>query len=296
MPFPGVTADTLIFVLRKGEWSKDHVINISEYGKQDVWRLQNELLEHPNYAFEYFVNDEIMHLISKIGAGSRVVALGSLCETTSGFGGKSSLIHEDKTDPKQIPVLKGDCIGRYEIRKNYWFDFRRENITGRTTDTAKLGASPKILLRKTGDSIIATYDGTAMYPEQSLYFLYNKRTDIDFRFLLGVLNSKLLTFYYRAKSLTNKESIAQVKKVDLDQLPMPAIQISNLNDKAKHNRMLAFVESLLTLHRQLVAAKTPHEKDNIQRQINATDKQIDKLVYELYGLTEEEIRIVEEQN
>jgi len=296
VPFPGVTADTLIFVLRKGEWSKDHVINISEYGKQDVWRLQNELLEHPNYAFEYFVNDEIMHLISKIGAGSRVVALGSLCETTSGFGGKSSLIHEDKTDPKQIPVLKGDCIGRYEIRKNYWFDFRRENITGRTTDTAKLGASPKILLRKTGDSIIATYDGTAMYPEQSLYFLYNKRTDIDFRFLLGVLNSKLLTFYYRAKSLTNKESIAQVKKVDLDQLPMPAIQISNLNDKAKHNRMLAFVESLLTLHRQLVAAKTPHEKDNIQRQINATDKQIDKLVYELYGLTEEEIRIVEEQN
>src|SRR3989344_4660368 len=157
VPFPGVTADTLIFVLRKGEWSKDHVINISEYGKQDVWRLQNELLEHPNYAFEYFVNDEIMHLISKIGAGSRVVALGSLCETTSGFGGKSSLIHEDKTDPKQIPVLKGDCIGRYEIRKNYWFDFRRENITGRTTDTAKLGASPKILLRKTGDSIIATY-------------------------------------------------------------------------------------------------------------------------------------------
>ena len=40
-------------------------------------------------------------------------------------------------------------------------------------------------------------------------------------------------------------------------------------------------------------AKTPHEQDSLQRQIAATDKQIDALVYELYGLTEEEIRVVE---
>ena len=40
-------------------------------------------------------------------------------------------------------------------------------------------------------------------------------------------------------------------------------------------------------------ARTPHEQESLQRQIAATDKQIDALVYELYGLTEEEIRIVE---
>jgi len=43
----------------------------------------------------------------------------------------------------------------------------------------------------------------------------------------------------------------------------------------------------------LPKAKTPHEQDSLQRQIAATDKQIDALVYELYGLTEEEIRVVE---
>jgi len=50
---------------------------------------------------------------------------------------------------------------------------------------------------------------------------------------------------------------------------------------------------MLSLSKQLVRAKTDQEKTALQRQIDATDKQIDRLVYELYGLTEEEIRIVE---
>jgi predicted nucleic acid-binding Zn-ribbon protein len=50
---------------------------------------------------------------------------------------------------------------------------------------------------------------------------------------------------------------------------------------------------MLDLHKQLAAAKGEHERNLLQRQIEATDRQIDSLVYELYGLTEEEIRIVE---
>jgi len=50
---------------------------------------------------------------------------------------------------------------------------------------------------------------------------------------------------------------------------------------------------MLTLNKQLPEAKTSHEQTLLQRQIDATDRQIDKLVYELYGLTPEEIAIVE---
>ena len=57
--------------------------------------------------------------------------------------------------------------------------------------------------------------------------------------------------------------------------------------------MVALVERMLDLHRRLAAAKAPPEKELLQRQIAATDEQIDRLVYELYGLTEEEIKIVE---
>lgn len=53
------------------------------------------------------------------------------------------------------------------------------------------------------------------------------------------------------------------------------------------------VERMLSLHRQLAAAQTPAEKTVLQRQIEATDAQIDALVYALYGLSEAEIKIVE---
>ena len=57
--------------------------------------------------------------------------------------------------------------------------------------------------------------------------------------------------------------------------------------------MVKLVERMLDLHKRLASAKVPTEKTRIQRQIKTADKQIDKLVYELYGLTDEEIKIVE---
>jgi len=64
-------------------------------------------------------------------------------------------------------------------------------------------------------------------------------------------------------------------------------------DVARHDRLVSLVEQMLSLHKQLPQAGTPHEKTALQRRIEATDGQIDALVYELYGLTEEEIGIVE---
>jgi hypothetical protein len=58
--------------------------------------------------------------------------------------------------------------------------------------------------------------------------------------------------------------------------------------------MVELVERMLDLHKQLPKAKTPHEQESLKRTIAATDAQIDSLVYELYGLTGEEILAVEE--
>lgn len=59
------------------------------------------------------------------------------------------------------------------------------------------------------------------------------------------------------------------------------------------SRMVYLVNSILDLHKKLFTIKTDHEKTIIMREIEAADTQIDSLVYELYGLTEEEIKIVE---
>ena len=65
-------------------------------------------------------------------------------------------------------------------------------------------------------------------------------------------------------------------------------------DKARHDQMINLVEQMLTLHKKLAQAKVPQTNTVLQRQIETTDRQIDQLVYELYGLTDEEIKIVEE--
>ncbi len=57
--------------------------------------------------------------------------------------------------------------------------------------------------------------------------------------------------------------------------------------------MVQLVTTMLDLHKQLAAANTPRDKTFIERRIRDTDRQIDRLVYDLYALTDEEIAIVE---
>jgi hypothetical protein len=64
-------------------------------------------------------------------------------------------------------------------------------------------------------------------------------------------------------------------------------------DVACHDWIVTLVEKMLDLTKRLAAAKAPHEKEVLAGMIDATDRQIDRLVYELYGLTEDEIAVVE---
>ena len=129
----------------------------------------------------------------------------------------------------------------------------------------------------------------------NLYTIISHNNTFDLRYILGLLNSRLLTWIYQNIINPEKgEALAQVKRGHLAQLPIAILNISNPADKARHDQMVALVDQMLELHKQLTSAKTDHDKTVIQRQINATDQQIDQLVYELYGLTEDEIKIVAE--
>jgi hypothetical protein len=79
----------------------------------------------------------------------------------------------------------------------------------------------------------------------------------------------------------------------LGKIPIRTIDFSDPTDVARHDSLVSLVDRMLSLHKQLQEARTPHDEIALQRQIEATDRQIDALVYELYGLTEEEIKIVE---
>jgi hypothetical protein len=75
--------------------------------------------------------------------------------------------------------------------------------------------------------------------------------------------------------------------------PIRTINFTDPADVARHDRMVALVTQMLELHARLAAEGVPHEKAALQRRIEMTDRQIDQLVHELYGLTAEEIKVVE---
>ncbi|MBI5185551.1 MAG: Eco57I restriction-modification methylase domain-containing protein [Nitrospinae bacterium] len=116
---------------------------------------------------------------------------------------------------------------------------------------------------------------------------------ISYLYLSGLLNSRLLDFCFKQVSTTFHGGYFAANKQYIEKLPIRAIDFSNPSDKSRHDRIVSLVDRMLDLNKELQKAKTAHDQTALKRQIDATDKEIDRLVYELYGLAEEEIKIVE---
>ncbi|MCK4539839.1 N-6 DNA methylase, partial [Candidatus Parcubacteria bacterium] len=152
----------------------------------------------------------------------------------------------------------------------------------------------KIIGVITGDRIITALDDCRIYPTDGLY-LFGVDKTININYLLGILNSKLFVFIYRLLAIEKGRVLPQVKPKVLSKLPIRAINFENSESKAQYDQMVSLVNQMLAMNKKLAEAKTPQAKNVLQRQIEATDKQIDQLVYKLYDLTEEEIKIVESE-
>ena len=116
---------------------------------------------------------------------------------------------------------------------------------------------------------------------------------VSTHYVLGLLNSKLLFWVLRGISNVFRGGWITCTKQYVGELPIRVIDPANKTAVAVHDRIVGQVETMLDLHRQRTAVKTPHEQTALDRQIAATDTQIDRLVYDLYGLTEDEIAVVE---
>lgn len=110
---------------------------------------------------------------------------------------------------------------------------------------------------------------------------------------LGVLNSKLATYFIKviAFNLT-KGSFTKVRTNQLAKLPIRTINFNNTSEKKLHDNLVTLVDVMLNLNNTNLTAKG-NEKEQIQRQIEKTDREIDEIVYKLYGITEEERKIIE---
>lgn len=199
--------------------------------------------------------------------------------------------------PQHEMLLKGVEVGRYFHRTTLsqghkeWFDekkYFKEYSPRRIVNQSRI-ATQRITGVDEKLRIVATLINPPYYfADSTNSIVCDSQSPYSILFLLGILNSKFMQWRFKLTSTNNN-----VGTNELLSLPFKKIDFNNSNDLLWHNQMVGMVNSMLDLHKQLAAARLPDEKERLQRQINTTDRQIDNLVYQLYGLTDDEIRIVE---
>lgn len=249
------------------------------------------------------------HLFKKIMKQSEL--LGQICKVYNGVKpfekGKGNPPQTDKTvkekpfvregfrpNEKWLPLLRGSLINRYKLLWNndYWILYGPWLAAPR--EPMIFDAPQKIMVRQTGDSIIATKVEKGFIARNNIHIILPQKTDYNLNYFLGLMNSTLMDLCYFFINPEKGEALAEVKKRHVELLPIKRIDFSKPEEKAQHDQMVSLVDAMLELHKRLQEANTPDERVRLERQIKSTDQAIDELVYTLYGLTEEEKRIVKE--
>jgi hypothetical protein len=214
-----------------------------------------------------------------------------------------------------IFTRRGINIDQFPAIKNYLIGFKNELMpkpkkwTGKNWAGRKSGSYEWYEMQDAVDYHLNFEKVKIIYPEiakesrfcfdNSAFYSNNKTFIIPLNdeFLLGLLNSKLIWFHLKricsCLGDPDKGGRLELRDTYMRELPIRTINSSNPEDVTKHDKMVSLVEQMLELHKKLGGAKLSNEKEMIQRRIDATDSEIDRLVYELYGLTDEEIKIVE---
>ncbi|OYD17365.1 hypothetical protein CH330_00325 [candidate division WOR-3 bacterium JGI_Cruoil_03_51_56] len=158
--------------------------------------------------------------------------------------------------------------------------------------TMKMFASPKIVVRGVARRVTATLDREGIGILVAVHAVVGRKYSNEF--LLGLLNSTLFNWLHVVQFYSARIPQGSLRYPVSFWANLPIAQIDKVrgSDKARHDKIVRLVERMLKLHKDLPKAKG-QTKTAIDRRIKATDRQIDELVYELYGLTEKEIGIVE---
>ncbi len=191
------------------------------------------------------------------------------------------------------PFLIGENVSRYNISfTDLYINANNKNIDYKTKE---LYTGEKILLRKTGHGINATLDIDNYWVIQVIY-IFKKRENIpeNIRYILAIINSKVIYhYYYEIFGEKNKKVFPHFRQTQFLQLPIRKIDFSNPIEKGRHDQLVSLVDQMLEAQKLSHNPKSESDKKIYAQKIEMIDNRIDRLVYELYGLTEEEIKIAE---
>jgi adenine-specific DNA-methyltransferase len=289
--------ETMVFVVRNNTPSNEKTQVILTNAKtfprasKQFTVDQQSWLKNPNHAWLVKVSGDELSIVEKFeGVQDR---LGDLCTIHQGLrtGDNEKYLSNAQASGKWKPAAGGKEVGRYEPLTQGLYVYYETSLLDAPRRKEIFESPEKIIVQEIRNTtlrrrLIATYDNEQFYCLQSTNVI-NLREDKSkgwsIKYLLGILNSNAANFFFRQRFSGNNH----IASNQLAKTPVP------LAKKAQHDRIVSFVEKMLALHQQLPSAKTAADRDLIQRQIDATDRSIDALVYQLYGLTDDEIKVVE---
>jgi len=185
--------------------------------------------------------------------------------------------------------LKGEdiepfCVKAHALNRRWLrHDYKKFIQPGEVVAFGKkiLEAPAKIVSRQTGDTIIAAIDRRQLYTGRSLHsWVMRPGQSISIELLLGILNSKFITYLYQASTREKGRALAQVKLNKLKKLPLP--RVDSLPPGKR--KACAAIERLV---KRIVDRKGGLDRDRFI-------VEVEELVYELYGITAEERKTIEE--
>jgi len=312
--FLGAVVDTVILLTEKKEYTNQfHPSNVwvKTFGKkQTIAAIENPQKEFFVKTKQWFEQasfnlqtdnaekkllDKIEYRKEKVKDISEIFSGIKTYEVGKGIPAQTEKVRDQKPYTSSIkisekwkPFFDGKHIGRYQLfwNKNNWIHYGKWLAAPRVPENFE---GEKILIRKIiGKTIIATYSHETSYCNTLLFALKLKSKSYSYKSILAILNSNLISWYFRNKfQISNDDTFPQIMIRDILQFPIPAI------DKKNDNDIVKLVETMLQLNKEKQQTTTPDKLDQLNTRIQYTDDKINKLVYTLYGLSEEEVAIVE---
>ncbi len=230
--------------------------------------------------------------------------IASIKETIHTGNVRDKLIVDKKIDASCKKLLAGrDChrycfkwSGKY-IRYDKNLIDKSKGEYGNLCDE-KYFEKDKILLRDISQFPEAVLDTEKYYSVNTLYSIQLIEKEYKLNFLLAIINSEIIRFYFKQNFEDAHVSggFLRFKKIYTSQIPIYNINFSDKQEKVKHDELANLADKMLDMNKEmqkLHPIMDREEYEKLEKKIKETDKEIDKKVYALYGLTEEEIKVVE---
>jgi type I restriction-modification system DNA methylase subunit/REP element-mobilizing transposase RayT len=353
--FSDASVDTIIFTISVGKINTEirylqtnHLLN----DKSGASKINYTSINKSSFIIPINSDNSNFELLSKIlNKSTTMDKIGIWSDGVKIVGNAKKFAFQDnKFNSTFYPMFIGKDIEKYCSNWGGLYccrdktEIERHNASDIRLREEAMFKRNKILIRKTGNSIVATLDKSKKYYEQSLFsFGANDESKTSLEYILALLNSKLANFLVKANAFSKKETFPQIRLHWLKEFPIKIIPfeeqklfiekvetivelISEFNRlrvelieliKSKYDsdkpsvkllnwNELEYKEFLKELSKAKIKLSLSEESEwmnyfkeqkqiaiELKTEIDKTDKEIDQMVYQLYGLTEEEIQIVE---